>query len=105
MLFPRAQSSIWRYGAKPRKRTRSLKFLPQKEQRRGKVTGTMRLTIDSLQHLQDYFQVLVPVPVACRRLLRGADCLVCTDNRSGPRVADPVSISTISEPRKTTKRC
>ena len=30
MLFPRAKSSIWRYGAKPRKRTRSLKFLRQK---------------------------------------------------------------------------
>ena len=34
MLFP--QSSIWRCGAKPRKRTRSLKFLQQREQRRGK---------------------------------------------------------------------
>ena len=33
----------------------------------------MRLSIDSLQHLQVYFQVFVPVPVACRRLLRGAD--------------------------------
>ena len=31
-----AQSSIWRYGATPRKRTRSLKFLRQKQQRRGK---------------------------------------------------------------------
>ena len=48
----------------------------------------MRLSIDSLQHLQVYFQVLVPVPVACRRLLRGADCSACADNRSGPRVAD-----------------
>ena len=45
----------------------------------------MRLSIDSLQHLQDYFQVLMPVPVACRRLLRGADCSACTDDRSGPR--------------------
>ena len=44
----------------------------------------MRLSIDSLQHLRDYFQVLVPVPVACRRLLRGADCLACSDDRSGP---------------------
>ena len=33
----------------------------------------MRLSIDSLQHLQVYFQVFVPVPVACRRLLRSAD--------------------------------
>ena len=38
MLFPPAQSSIWRYGAKPRKRTRSLKFVRQKEQRRGNVS-------------------------------------------------------------------
>ena len=36
MLFLPAQSSIWRYGAKPRKRTRSLKFVRQKEQRRDK---------------------------------------------------------------------
>ena len=42
----------------------------------------MRLSIDSLQHLQDYFQVLVSVPVACRRLLRGADCSACTRWRS-----------------------
>ena len=32
----RAQSLIWRYGAKPRKGTRSRKFLRQKEQRRDK---------------------------------------------------------------------
>ena len=38
MPFPRAQSLIWRYGAKLRKRTRSLKFLRQKE-RRGKWLG------------------------------------------------------------------
>ena len=38
------------------------------------------------------------VPAACRRLLRGADCSTCTDDRSGPRVADPASISTMSEP-------
>ena len=44
----------------------------------------MRLSIDSLQHLQVYFQVFVPVPVACRRLLRGADCSASTDDRSGP---------------------
>ena len=67
----------------------------------------MRLCIDFLQHLQDYFQVLVPVPVACCRLVRGAHCSACTDNRSGHRVADPATISTISEPRsrKTAKRC
>ena len=35
MLFPPHQSSIWRYGAKPWKRTRSVKFVRQKEQRRG----------------------------------------------------------------------
>ena len=56
-----------------------------------------------MQHLQVYFQVFVPVPVACRRLLCGADCSASADDRSGPRVADPASISTISEPRKTTK--
>ena len=33
----------------------------------------MRISIGSLQHLQVYFQVFVPVPVACRRLLCGAD--------------------------------
>ena len=55
--------------------------------------------------LQVYFQVFVPVPVACRRLLRGADCSTSADDRSGPRVADPASISTILEPRMTTKRC
>ena len=42
----------------------------------------MRLSIDSLQHLQGYFQVFVPVLVACRRLLRGADCSACADVRS-----------------------
>ena len=89
MLFPRAQSSIWHYDAMPQKRTRSLNFLRQKEQRRGKLTGTMRPSIDSLQHLQDYFQVLVPVTVACRRLLRSANCSACADDRSRPRVADP----------------
>ena len=51
------------------------------------MTGTMRLSIDSLQHLQVYFQVFVPVPVACRRLLRGADFSASADDRSGPRVA------------------
>ena len=56
----------------------------------------MRLSIDSLQHLQDYFQVLMPVPVACRRFPGGAEA--CADDCSGPRVADPASISTISEP-------
>ena len=67
----------------------------------------MRLSIDSLQYWQVYFQVFVPVPIACCCccLLRGADCSACADDRSGPRVADPASISTISEPRKTTKRC
>ena len=49
------------------------------------------------------FQVLVSVPVACRRLLRGADFSACADDGSGLRVADPASISTISEPRKTTR--
>ena len=43
--------------------------------------------------------------VACRRLLRGADCSAKTDDRSLPQVTDPASISTISEPRKTTQRC
>ena len=59
------------------------------------MTGTMRLSIDSLQHLQDYFEVLMPVPVVCRRLPGGADCSACADDRSGPRVADPASISRI----------
>ena len=40
MLFPRAQALISRHGAKLRKPTRSLKFLRQKEQRRGQP-GTM----------------------------------------------------------------
>ena len=35
----------------------------------------------------------------------GADCSASADDRSGPRVADPASISTISEPRETTNRC
>ena len=65
----------------------------------------MRLSIDSLQHLQVYFQVFVPVLVACRRLLRGDDCSASADDRSGPGVAAPASISMISESRKTTKRC
>ena len=69
------------------------------------MTGTTRLSIDSLQHLQVYFQVFVPVPVACRRLLRGAECSASADDRSGSRVADPASISTILKPRMTTKRC
>ena len=69
------------------------------------VTGTMLLSMDSLQHLQDYLQVFVPVPVACRLLPGGAGSSACADDRSGPRVADPASISTISGPSKTTKRC
>ena len=68
------------------------------------MTGTMRLSIDSLQLLQDYFKILAPVPVACRRLLRGADCWACADGRSGPRIADPASILMILESRKITKR-
>ena len=44
----------------------------------------MRLSIDSLQHLQVYFQVFVPVLVACRRLLRGDDCSASADDRSEP---------------------
>ena len=42
--------------------------------------------------------------LASRRLLRGADCSACTEDHSGPWLADPVSILPISEPRKRLRR-
>ena len=87
-----------------KERTRSLKFVCQKEQRRGKwlVPCVQALTLCNI--CKFIFKSSCQFPVACRRLLRGADCSACTYDRSGPRFADPASISTISEPRKTTKR-
>ena len=72
------------------------------EQQRGKW---LKPCVQVLTLCKIIFQVLVRVSVVCRGLLRGADCSACADDHSGPWIADPASISTISEPRKTTKIC
>ena len=62
MLFPPAQSSIWLRGQAAKANSFAQVRSPKRTTKR-KVTGTMRLSIDSLQHLQVYFQVFVPVLV------------------------------------------